>query len=293
LISNKNLKIIKSLVGDNITQDNLKFIDTFISSKLSLFMPIGGNCGYAVTPDHQHPAYMFVMAYDDETKVVIEGKSIQSSLNTIFCLSPNIKHHEVQSYLPPKYCAVFIEKDFFEKSLYCYCEEVLYLNGLVVDIKSHKVDLLIRDFIYESQNSVSTQIMVLESIATLLTHEIIRNIVGYDNPPIERTDNMLINETVKFMNSTYEKDVTVEELAKRLNLSKSHFTKLFTDAMQVSPMVYLRTIRLQNAKKMLRTKELSVTVVAQQCGFNSTSYFTKMFKEHFLQTPKEFMENFG
>jgi len=59
--------------------------------------------------------------------------------------------------------------------------------------------------------------------------------------------------------------------------------------MKVSPMVYLKTIRLQNAKKMLSAKELSITQVARQCGFNSVSYFTKLFKEYFNETPKEFM----
>ena len=35
------LRIIKSLVGESITEENLKFIDAFVSPKLSLFMPIG------------------------------------------------------------------------------------------------------------------------------------------------------------------------------------------------------------------------------------------------------------
>ena len=233
---------------------------------------------------------MFVLAYDAETEVVIERRSIHSLPNTIFCLSPEIKHHEVQSYLPPKYCAIFIEKEFFEKSLSYYSKEPLYFNGLVVKIKRKKMNLLIRDFMSEAQHKTSSQAMVLESIATLLTHELIRNIVAFESCEIPLSENMLINEVVKFMNISYEKEITVDDLAKRLNLSKSHFTKLFTDSMQVSPMVYLRTIRLQNAKKMLQSKELSVTEVARQCGFNSTSYFTKLFREKYKQTPKKLLK---
>ena len=288
----QELKTIKSLVGESITEENLKFIDSFVSPKLSMFMPVGGSCGYAVTPDHSHPAYMFVLSYDAQSQVVIEGKSIDSMPNTLFCLSPNIKHHEVQSYLPPKYCAMFIEKEFFEKNFEFYKDEKPYLNGLVVELKSSRLELLIRDFMNEANNQSYSQTVVLESLATLLSHEIIRNIVGYDAPKLLQTDNWLVNESVKFMNSSYEQEITVEDLAKVVKLSKSHFTKLFSDAMQVSPMVYLRTIRLENAKKMLQSKELSVTQVAQQCGFNSSSYFSKIFKENFLETPKEYMERF-
>jgi len=288
ILKTGELKTIKFLVGESITEENLKFIDSFVFPKLSMFMPVGGSCGYAVTPDHSHPAYMFVLSYDSESEVVIEGKRIASLPNTIFALSPEIKHHEVQNYLPPKYCAIFIERDFFEEQFKRYSDELLVFNGLVINIKSHRLELLVRDFMNESQNMHHSKEMLLEALATLLTHEIIRNIVDYSFHKTILSDNMMINESIKFMNIYFEKEITIEVLAKHSKLSKSHFTKLFTQEMQVSPMIYLKNIRLQNAKKMLRTKELNITEVAQKCGFNSTSYFTKLFKEHFSLTPKEF-----
>jgi len=290
MMTREDLKIAKSLVGDTITQENLKFIDCFVSSKLSMFMPVGGHCGYAITPDHQHSAYMFVLSYDHETEVVIDGRRVQSSPNSIFCLSPNIQHHEVQNYLPPKYCAIFIDVALFENSLKIYTPDVLILNGLVAEIKNKKLDILVRDFMIESYNEHTSKETILESIAILLTHEIIRNIVDYHSDETPATNNILMNEAIKFINIAFEQDITIERLAKLSKLSKSHFTKLFTEEMKVSPMVYLKTIRLQNAKKMLRAKELSITQVARQCGFNSVSYFTKLFKEYFNETPKEFMQ---
>jgi len=284
----QELKTIKSLVGESITEENLKFIDSFVSPKLSMFMPVGGSCGYAVTPDHSHPAYMFVLSYDHESEVVIDGQRLRSSPNTIFALLPEIEHHEVQNYLPPKYCAIFIERDFFEETLISYSDERLIFNGLVVAIKDARLELLIRDFMNESQNLHHSKEKVLESLAILLTHEIIRNMVKYSFHKSILSENLMINETIKFMNIHFEKEISIEELAKLSELSKSHFSKIFTQEMQVSPMVYLKDIRLENAKKMLRTNELNITKVAQQCGFNSTSYFTKIFKEQFHQTPKEF-----
>jgi len=287
----QNLKTIKNLVGDTITEDNLKFIDCFVSPKLSMFMPIGGNCGYAITPNHKHPSYMFVLAYDYETEVMIEERTIQSSPNSIFCLSPEIEHHEVQNYLPPKYCAIFINQGLFEESLKNYTQESVKFNGKIVSVKNSKLWQLVRDFTIESYSEHSSREMILQSIAILITHEIIKNITDnyhFDETPI--TNNMIIHEAVKFINIEFEQDITIERLAKLSKLSKSHFAKLFTEEMKMSPMRYLKTIRLQNAKKMLRVKELSVTQVARQCGFNSVSYFTKLFKDSFNETPKEFIQ---
>ena len=285
---NNDLKIIQNLVGETITNENLKFVDCFISSKLSLFIPIGGNCGYAITPEHSHPAYMFVIPYDSETVVYIDKKRIQSYPNSIFCLSPYINHHEIQNYLPPKYCAIFIAKELFVTNFKSYSDELPYFNGLVVDIKNNKLDLLIKDFIYESQNIHTSKDIVMDTISTLITHEIIRNIVKCDVNTTVLTQNLIINETIKFINTNFEQEITIEDLATLSNLSKSHFTKKFTEEMKVSPMVYLKIIRLQNAKKMLLSNQLTITQISQQCGFNSTSYFTKLFKQTFNQTPKEF-----
>ena len=289
-ISNPDLSIVKSLVGENITHENLTFIDSFIYKKLSIFIPIGGNCGYAINKDHSHPSYMFVISYDNETEVYIGNKKYKPCPNTLFCLSPNIKHHEVKNYLPPKYCAIFIEKEFFEFHFKNYNPiSSIFFDGLIIDIKNPKLDLLVKDFIYESQNVHLSKGFVLKSISTLLLHEIIRNIIDYNFYETTFTKNLMINDVVKFINIHYEKDITIDELAKLSNLSKSYFTKLFTDEMKLSPIVYLKMIRLQNAKKMLLTNKCTITKVAQQSGFNSPSYFTKLFKEAFNETPKEFL----
>lgn len=133
---------------------------------------------------------------------------------------------------------------------------------------------------------------MLENLSMLLTHEIIRTIVGQkkQESTLEVPQNQRINEAVKLINANYEKDISLEEIAQSANLSKSHFTKLFTQIMKITPVQYLLHVRLQNAKKMLLSGKLSVTKVSAQCGFNSPSYFAKSFKAAFNETPKEFMQ---
>jgi len=289
-VTEEEFSTIKNLVGDAITRENLLFVDSFVHETLSIFMPIGGNCGYAVTPDHTHPSYMFVLSYDSETAVFVGKRKLEPSPNTVFCLSPEIEHHEVQNYLPPKYCAIFIQKEFFEQNLNAYIEETMHFNGVIVEMKSTKLTMLIKEFVYESQNRHASKEIVLDSLSSLVTHEIIRTVIEYDAHPVHLSDNQAINEAVKHININYEQNITLDDLATLSKLSRSHFTKVFIENMKVTPMEYLKIIRLQNAKKMLLSNRLSVTQVAQQCGFNSSSYFTKSFREAFNETPKEFTQ---
>ncbi len=289
-IENDAFETIKNLVGVSITEENLTFVDCFVHNWLAMFMPIGGNCGYAITPSHTHPSYMFVIAYDNQSVVYVENEKFETYSGSLFCLSPDVAHHEVQDYLPPKYCALFIDKESFEKNFRFYTKDRPNLDAKIVDLENSKIDMLIKEFIFESQNTHPSKQIVLENLSTLLTHEIIRTLLSCNQQNTDMSDNQKINESIKFINANYEKEISLDNLAHNVLLSKSHFIKLFTRTMQTTPMEYLKQIRVQNAKKMLLSNRLSITTISQQCGFNSPSYFTKTFKKVYNETPKEFMQ---
>ena len=54
----KEIDIIKSLVGEMVTEDNLRFVDSYVHNKMGLFIPSVGACEYARKLDHTHPSYM-------------------------------------------------------------------------------------------------------------------------------------------------------------------------------------------------------------------------------------------
>lgn len=279
-MNQKTLKTIKSLVGENITKEDLKFVDCYVSENLSIFVPVGGNCGYGITPNHTHPSYMFLIPYDFETEIYVGNKKFQTSPKTISCLSPFIPHYEIQNYLPPKYSAIFIQKEFFEKR---YGKEGEF-SGEIVDIKSSNLSILIKSFFLHSYENSEE---VMESLAILITHQIIKEIKNIKANEV-LSDSIKINRVIEYININFSNQISIEELSKVSGYSKSHFTKLFSEEMRISPMEYLKRVRVQNSKKMLLQKEFSITKISQICGFNSPAYFTKIFKEIYNETPKEY-----
>lgn len=281
---------IKDLVGETITEENLKFVDCYVNQNLSIFMPVGGQCGYAVSPSHTHPSYMFVISYDNEMEVLFKNKKLTSSVDTMFCLSPDIKHSEVQNYLPPKYAAIFIDKIFFEKALESYGREPIVIDGEILDVKNSKIHNLINEFMVESADGFGGKDLILDSLANVVTHQIIRLLLKIESSENRGWNSTAISKAVKFANSNYDKDLSVTELAEKAGLSKSRFTELFIKETGLSPMEYLKRVRLQTAKKLLLKNELSVTEISGKCGFNSPAYFSKNFKETFNETPREFLK---
>ena len=93
-----------------------------------------------------------------------------------------------------------------------------------------------------------------------------------------------------YIDAHYDENISLDELANTVELSSTHINRLFQSELKISPMEYLIQKRLEQAKKLLLSSEFSITQIATKCGFNSSAYFSKMFKKYYNATPSEFVE---
>ena len=63
--SMQDLTLIKSLIGDTVTADDLRYVDCYVHHHLGLFIPSVGACQYAIRPKHIHPSYMFIIVFSE------------------------------------------------------------------------------------------------------------------------------------------------------------------------------------------------------------------------------------
>lgn len=82
------------------------------------------------------------------------------------------------------------------------------------------------------------------------------------------------------------------EAAKKCNLSYSYFSRLFKRVMKKSFTEYVNYIRITEAERLLATTSTSITDIALDIGFSTTSYFIEKFKNQVHLTPKQFRQNF-
>lgn len=109
-----------------------------------------------------------------------------------------------------------------------------------------------------------------------------------DRPRKSREKMKLILE---YIESHYGERITVEEGAALCYYSTSHFMKYFKQYMGMPFSRYLNEFRLERAGAFLRSTSMPVTDVAQRCGFDNISYFNRMFKRKFHQTPGKYRNN--
>ena len=86
-------------------------------------------------------------------------------------------------------------------------------------------------------------------------------------------------------------ELSVEEIAEQLKISASGFRKKFKEATGFSPSDFRLNSRIEQAKKLLLTSDLSIDVVAEKTGFYDTPYFYKKFYSLVGTTPKKYRKN--
>ncbi|TRW27529.1 helix-turn-helix transcriptional regulator [Flavobacterium zepuense] len=84
------------------------------------------------------------------------------------------------------------------------------------------------------------------------------------------------------------RQVGIEELAKKTNLSVSSFKREFTKLYNDSPANYIKTKRLERAAELLVVSDERITDIAFDCGFNDLANFTKSFHDKFNVTPTNY-----
>lgn len=96
-----------------------------------------------------------------------------------------------------------------------------------------------------------------------------------------------LKKAIGHIQEHYAKRVTVEELARTANMSKSHFCVFFKANTGMSPVEYLIRHRINEAVALLKNSDCSITEIASRVGFDNVSYFIKTFKGHNGFTPSE------
>ena len=95
----------------------------------------------------------------------------------------------------------------------------------------------------------------------------------------------LIQEISKFIEEHLDSNLSVTELAKYTSYSREQFIRIFKQVTGMPPSLYIRYIRVEQAKKWLAGTEMSVTEVAGKVGYENVNSFTRMFQDAVGMSP--------
>ncbi|MGI8997649.1 MAG: helix-turn-helix domain-containing protein [Pyrinomonadaceae bacterium] len=101
-----------------------------------------------------------------------------------------------------------------------------------------------------------------------------------------------IQRVLTLMSSDLHRELSLEELARTVNLTPEHLCRLFKAGTGESPLKYRKRLRIQKARELLETTFLSVKEIMFAVGVNDASHFVRDFEAAYGLSPTQYRAHF-
>lgn len=212
-------------------------------------------------------------------------KSVSDGERTLLCIKfiPDILYSNEQSENDMEYTVHFIVDNFGSKRLFS-CDELkdTFIPHEFEFLKKEKTD---EKFGYE----LAIKSSVLRIFSFVLRY-------WYENAgkPDMNTNQRTVSAIRKIRQYVKENYVTatLSEASTRCGLSYSYFSRIFNEYMNMGFSDYVNLVRVNNSLKLLSSTDMSITDIALNVGFSTTSYYIQVFKKLKNMSPGEFRKLF-
>ncbi len=186
--------------------------------------------------------------------------------------------------------------DYAKRAIHVRANEYL-LKPVVVEEFRAVMDSLLQklDSRKEEQDRKRSIVSRYRSGDELMRHQLMNTLVLQMEQEIrEGTDtflsssNPLIRSAIDIITREYASNLTVEEIAGRLNVSRSYLSALFKEETTISVMQYITLMRMNRAEHLLRNTAMKVSEIAEAVGYHDASYFGVQFKKLYGMSPAQF-----
>jgi len=218
-----------------------------------------------------------------------------------------------KSYLKPgmesETLSIFFRNDFANDIIECNTRKHDWLLDNYPDIPERSFKFFEQSYAYDNSIKVILRniysLFSVDEVNKLLLNELFQQLVLYlistqksikmnieNIDLVKKTTRLEIYRRLKlakeFIDENFTDNIDIYTISQNANLSSFHFLRLFNQAFNITPHRYQVSRRLELAKQLLSGSELPVTQICFECGFESVSHFSRLFKSRFGVPPLKF-----
>ena len=104
----------------------------------------------------------------------------------------------------------------------------------------------------------------------------------------ERFYQDLVEVIINYFKDNIDKKISLEELCEKVNYSRSFLCKTFKEQTGETLFSYFNRLKIEEAKRLLKRTELTVTEISEKLGFSEVKYFGASFKKTVGKSPSEY-----
>ena len=109
--------------------------------------------------------------------------------------------------------------------------------------------------------------------------------------PVLTGENAIIRKSQQYVQEHVQEKLTVPLVAQSVGVSPSYLTALFHKHLEFSPAEYIRRIKLQQSRQMIREGQMNFTQIAESLQYSTVHHFSRQFKQMFGMSPTEYAKS--
>lgn len=202
-------------------------------------------------------------------------------------------------YFIPNNCRIeyYLEDEHFSHAYIDFCDskhypcEVITINPSDYPVLKSEIDVFL-NFLYNNKTCITKHhnpdlyYDTVNRMKCILCSFLcdINDITDY-----KHNENHAIVKSIEYIRSNYMSDIKLKDLAQKSAFSTTHYIRLFKEHTGLSPHQYIKKHRIDMALEFLKT-DMSITEIAEKCGFLSVASFSNTFKKTIGQKPSNFRD---
>ena len=154
------------------------------------------------------------------------------------------------------------------------------IEGLGGDVKQVMPEILTHSFV---ESAVQSEEVFISEIKRVLS-----SLLAYRNEHVQGRYADVILHAKKYIDKNFANpDICLRSAAEEVNFSPNHFSTIFSQDCGMTFIEYLTSVRVEQAKKLLKSTDMKSADVAYEVGFNDPHYFSFLFKKVTGLSPRE------
>lgn len=236
---------------------------------------------------HTHNCSELFYVIEGQGQFLIENQTYPVSAYDLVIVNPNVYHTEVSLNASPlKYIVLGVEG--LELAA---VDEEDNTNFCIINFKNHRENILLclQNMLSEIEKKHTGYEIVCQDLMEILIVLLGRQ-TNFSTilAPVSKKTSRLCGSTKRYIDTHYQENITLDQLAEVSHVSKYHLAHAFTEEYGISPINYLISKRISEAEHLLKTTDFSLSLISNTTGFSSSSYFAQIFRKQKGMSPTEF-----
>ncbi len=240
-----------------------------------------------VFPGESHPMPELTYVDQGELHSVLEGQDTLLKQGDLTVYGPNQWHmHYADIGVAPRYVTITFDLDGLDLTPLLNQKFVAPQQAVTL------LQQMLRE--QERMDEYSNDMIISQLSMVLLT--LLREAAQPTGAKLQTSnavhgENEIIRQAQQYISSHIREKLPVPLVARQVDVSPSYLTALFHKNLQISPGEYIRRIKLQESKQMIRENNLNFTEIAAALQYSTVHHFSRQFKEKFGITPTEYAKS--